>query len=134
MKVYLGGTCQGKTDFVRAAYPEAEYFFSPTVSFLEQSVKKIQKNDTVIWDGFNFSIRKETSSDDFNLDETLMRILSLAENVEFIIVSDEVGNGIVPMDKNEREYREATGRILIELASRSEAVSRIICGMEQKIK
>lgn len=51
-----------------------------------------------------------------------------------VIISDEIGNGIVPMDAFEREYRERTGRILVELAGRAEEVVRVICGIGQKIK
>lgn len=51
-----------------------------------------------------------------------------------IIISDEVGNGIVPADAFEREYRERTGRILVELAKKAEEVERVICGIGQKIK
>ena len=51
-----------------------------------------------------------------------------------ILISDEIGNGIVPMDAFEREYREQTGRILIELAKEAEEVTRVICGIGQKIK
>ncbi len=49
-----------------------------------------------------------------------------------ILISDEIGNGIVPMDAFEREYREQTGRILIELAKEAEEVTRVICGIGQK--
>lgn len=51
-----------------------------------------------------------------------------------IIISDEVGNGIVPANAFEREYRERTGRILVELAKKAEEVERVICGIGQKIK
>ena len=51
-----------------------------------------------------------------------------------IIISDEIGNGIVPVNSFEREYRERTGRILVELAGRAEEVVRVICGIGQKIK
>lgn len=51
-----------------------------------------------------------------------------------VIISDEIGNGIVPLDAFEREYRERTGRILVELASRAEEVVRVICGIGQRIK
>ena len=51
-----------------------------------------------------------------------------------IIISDEVGNGIVPADAFEREYRERTGRILVELAGRADEVVRVVCGISQKIK
>ncbi len=51
-----------------------------------------------------------------------------------VIICDEIGNGIVPGDRFEREYRERTGRILIELAARAERVERVICGIGQRIK
>ena len=53
---------------------------------------------------------------------------------EWIIISDEVGNGIVPMEKAEREYRECLGRILIEAAKRADRVERVMCGLGQRIK
>ena len=51
-----------------------------------------------------------------------------------VIISDEIGNGIVPVEAFEREYRERTGRILIELARKAQEVERVICGIGQKIK
>ncbi len=56
------------------------------------------------------------------------------DKAEIIIISDEIGNGIVPVDAFERDYREQTGRILIELAKRADEVERIICGIKQRIK
>ncbi|MBE5996849.1 MAG: hypothetical protein E7240_05795 [Lachnospiraceae bacterium] len=50
------------------------------------------------------------------------------------VISDEIGNGIVPNDPFEREWREATGRLLREIAMRSDRVVRIVCGMPQVIK
>ena len=51
-----------------------------------------------------------------------------------IVISDEIGNGIVPLDNFEREYRERTGRILVKLAEQADEVVRVICGIGQKIK
>lgn len=51
-----------------------------------------------------------------------------------VLISDEIGNGIVPIDAFEREYRERTGRLLVELAKQAEEVVRVICGIGQKIK
>ena len=57
-----------------------------------------------------------------------------AENPALIIVTDEVGCGIVPTDPFLREYRETAGRICTELAGFSEEVYRVICGIGTKIK
>ena len=58
----------------------------------------------------------------------------LAGRPEIAIICDEVGNGIVPMDAFEREYRERLGRFLIEVAKRADRVERIMCGIGQRIK
>lgn len=51
-----------------------------------------------------------------------------------ILISDEIGNGIVPLEAGEREYRERLGRILVELAKRADSVERVFCGIGQRIK
>lgn len=51
-----------------------------------------------------------------------------------VMICDEIGNGIVPVEALEREYRERTGRILVELAKEAQEVVRVICGIGQKIK
>ena len=42
--------------------------------------------------------------------------------------------GIVPMEAEERTYRERTGRILEQLAAQADEVVRVVCGIGQKIK
>ena len=56
------------------------------------------------------------------------------ENPDAVIVCDEVGYGVVPTDAFERQYREAVGRICIELAKKSKRVVRVICGIGTVIK
>ena len=51
-----------------------------------------------------------------------------------ILISDEIGNGIVPLEAGEREYRERLGRMLVELAKRADSVERVFCGIGQRIK
>ena len=58
----------------------------------------------------------------------------LLEHPDCIIISDEIGNGIVPMEHEEREYRELTGRLLCELANKADRVERIVCGIGERIK
>ena len=51
-----------------------------------------------------------------------------------VVICNEVGCGVVPMLKEEREYREQVGRMQVILAKSSESVERVICGIAQKIK
>ncbi len=56
------------------------------------------------------------------------------EHPDCILICDEIGNGIVPMEAEERTYRERTGRILERLAAQADEVVRVVCGIGQRIK
>ncbi len=59
----------------------------------------------------------------------------LAEkNPQIMIVTDEIGCGLVPVDRFEREYREQTGRICTEVAALAKNVDRVICGIGISLK
>ena len=56
------------------------------------------------------------------------------ENPDAVICSDEIGGGIVPAEREERIWREETGRALCILAEHAESVTRVYCGIGQRIK
>ncbi len=58
----------------------------------------------------------------------------LLKHPDLWIVCDEVGCGVVPVEKTERAYRELVGRLLCFLAQKAEHVVRIVAGMPMKIK
>lgn len=51
-----------------------------------------------------------------------------------VVVCDEVGCGIVPLDPDDRAWRERVGRLCCDLAAEAEAVVRVVCGIPQVIK
>ena len=56
------------------------------------------------------------------------------QNPDIIIISTEIGGGIVPMEKSERLWREAVGRSCCYIAAHSEKVIRMVCGIPTVIK
>ena len=71
----------------------------------------------------------------YDVQEYILKFMQFAEkNKDTIVIADEIGNGIVPLDAFEREYREQTGRAEILLAKKADEVVRVICGIGQKIK
>ena len=50
------------------------------------------------------------------------------------VISREIGSGVVPLDAAERRWREVHGAVLQGLAARAEHVSRIFCGLEERLK
>ena len=59
----------------------------------------------------------------------------IAEEVpDLLVITDEVGSGIVPADPFERRWREEAGRLACRIAARAEAVYRVTCGIGVRIK
>ena len=50
------------------------------------------------------------------------------------VICDEVGCGVVPMDRHDRERREAIGRLCCQLAQEAQAVYRLQCGLAMRLK
>ena len=51
-----------------------------------------------------------------------------------IVIADEIGCGLVPLDASEREKRERAGRLACMLAERADTVIRVVCGCPQILK
>lgn len=58
----------------------------------------------------------------------------IKNNPNLVIVSDELGYGVVPVEESDRSWREKTGRISTRLAANAKEVHRIICGIGMVIK
>ena len=84
-----------------------------------------------VLDHFHLLVRRWMQAGKIPADET-EKILS--DNPDIVIITDEIGRGIVPLDVKEREWREVHGRICCQLAGRADAVFRVIAGIGQKIK
>lgn len=120
MKLVIGGYAQGKLEFVKREH-------------LGESAECVEKlaEEPVIFNHLHTWIR-ERIADGGCPEEEIKEYIR--KNPDCILISDEVGNGIVPMDAFEREYRERCGRILVELAKEADEVERVICGIGQRIK
>ena len=58
----------------------------------------------------------------------------MAAQRDLTILCDEVGCGVIPMDKDDREWRERVGRTCCALAARADRVVRLYCGIPTIIK
>ena len=55
-------------------------------------------------------------------------------SADCVVICDEIGCGLVPIDKFEREYRDLVGKICCKLAREAVKVHRVICGIGTVIK
>lgn len=117
MELYIGGTAQGKKAYV---------------------TQVCGIDETRIWDAFAEWFReklkqeKQCSGAGVLPEEECLTYLD--EHPDTVLICEEVGNGIVPLEPFEREYRERLGRLLCEIAARAERVERVVCGIGQRIK
>lgn len=120
MKLYIGGFGQGKAAFVKRTENITELFEGGQDNIkLIKNYKAINKLNLLIK-----RLLKEKAD-----------VIGFVESLEAeVIICDEVGNGIVPIEKEEEEYREYVGRSCCILAEKSESVIRIFCGVGQVIK
>lgn len=119
MVLIIGGAFQGKLKYAREKFKlkDTEIAFSA-----EQS---LDGKKAIC--GFHLWVRHWLENGLNPLEETLK---ISAE----IIISDEVGNGIVPIDAFERKWREECGRCCTALAQKAKTVTRLFCSIPTKIK
>lgn len=53
---------------------------------------------------------------------------------EKVIILQDVSQGVVPLDAQERAFREMNGRLMIYLAEQADEAVRVFCGMGMRIK
>ena len=51
-----------------------------------------------------------------------------------ILITQEVGCGLVPISAEDRKWREAVGRMNAQLAAQAETVERIFCGLSMQLR
>lgn len=127
MELYIGGLAQGKLNYV---LNQKKHMEKPIIcDGLTATIDDLYKVDII--NHFHLFIEKQlqNAEDIDSLPNKLLR-----QNPHVIIICNEVGSGIVPLEKSDRIYREKVGRICHELAKYSQKVVRIQCGIGTVIK
>ena len=124
MEMIIGGAFQGKSSLAESKYPDIRW-----VKGAEADWEAISKAKGIL--GFHEYIRKELKE---GREVTSLAKDLIQANPDVVIVSDEVGYGVVPIDAFDRKYREAVGRVCTDLASKSKKVVRVVCGIGTVIK
>lgn len=74
--------------------------------------------------------------EDVDLEGATERLLESVKNSAglIVVVSNEVGQGIVPENALARRFREAQGRLNIRLASQADCVVQVVAGLPNVLK
>ena len=124
MILIIGGAYQGKLDYAKSTFgltSQEVYtcsgteidFSKPCVNALEEFCYACiaQELDPIAY----FEAHREAWQDS-------------------ILICNDLSSGVVPMDPVQRQWRHVTGRLCQYLAGQAQQVSRIFCGLEQRLK
>ncbi|MCD7927605.1 MAG: bifunctional adenosylcobinamide kinase/adenosylcobinamide-phosphate guanylyltransferase [Oscillospiraceae bacterium] len=122
MRLIIGGAGQGKLSYALRTY-------HCTPADVAETFSAAQTNR--IFDRFHAAVRAalEAGEDPQRLTEEL-----LEANPNVIILCDEVGCGVIPVQREERVWRETVGRLCCDLAEQAESVERVFCGLPMRLK
>lgn len=108
-----GGAYQGKEAYARENFPE----------------------DYKIINAYHLRVKEQLLKGENPIKEA-EKLLNSGEfhQEKLILISDEMGSGVVPIDAFAREWREQSGRVNCYFAERAEQVIRVVCGIGMVLK
>ena len=117
MILITGGKYQGKLAV-------AEEMVSVKFDACREKVEILDNCDQIV---------REQVQEGLPIDEILETWTDLARDHK-IMIFNEVSMGVVPMDKNDRIFRETCGKVSTMLARSANEVYRVFCGVALRIK
>lgn len=124
MKLIIGGAWQGKREFAARTYgfTESDIFTcsGEAVDFSCPCIDKIEE--------FTLACVRE------GIEPAEIFAANRERWQGSVLICQDIFCGVVPMEAELREWRNATGRLCQYLAGEAEQVSRIFCGLEQRLK
>ena len=114
MVLIVGGMAQGKLDFARRelgvkAWSDGELGAEDCVYGLQRVVRALAEPWESVWEW-------------------------CGAHPDGVLICDEVGCGVTPLDREERVWREQVGRVCCQLAAACGSVYRVNCGLGVRIK
>ena len=109
IKLYIGGAYQGQEELAQQENPQGE-----------------------LHPGFHEVIRRAVLTE--GQEPRSFARWFCAQHPDAVVVANEVGAGVVPMDAADRAFREAVGRALCVIAQEAGQVTRCVCGIGVRIK
>lgn len=128
MILVIGGESQGKKEYAARTFGVAPEKIADGAACTEEEL--LRAGAVNHFHEYIRRVLKEKGEDGVScLAERLIE-----QNPGILVISNELGYGVVPVDKFERLYREKTGRICCILAAFAKRVDRVVCGLGVVIK
>lgn len=124
MDIIIGGAYQGKLDYAKETFAvsEEDVFVcgdSCEIDYSKKCIYHIEK--------FALACVREG---------LVPREVFKAEQCceDAVIICEDIFCGVVPIDDTLRAWREACGRLMNDITPKADSVTRIFCGIPQRLK
>ena len=118
MILIIGGAYQGKLDFARETLGVCDVYTCTEgeIDFSHGCIYQIQEFTAAHPDPIGYF---EAHRDEWQ---------------DSVLILEDIFSGVVPMGADNRAWRQRTGRLAQYLSREADRVSRIFCGLEQRLK
>ena len=118
MNLIIGGAYQGKLDFAMETLIGRDVYTctGAEIDFSHKCIYKIQEFTAAHPDPVGYL---EAHRDEWR---------------NSVLILEDIFSGVVPMGAENRAWRQRTGRLAQYLSREADRVSRIFCGLEQRLK
>lgn len=124
MILIIGGAYQGKLDYAKSALGVTpEQVFACTgreIDFSKRCIYRLEEYSLAcVRAGVEPAEEMKTFREQWK---------------DSILICQDISSGVVPMEAELRQWRNANGRLCQYLAAQADQVIRIFCGLEQRLK
>lgn len=138
----LGGAFQGKTKWAKEYWhiPKEDCFDGRESDFKKETerlyeAKLVAHIEKMVEWYCQDEVEEKSQTSLQDLEKCWIKIEKMWKNGNYpVLIVDEMGYGMVPMERTDRRYRELTGRITCKLAEQADEVYRVIAGIPQRLK
>ena len=125
MHLIIGGAFQGKTDWAKAQFDLTD---ADILECTEQTLPELSAKGITHLERFALCCLRQGQ-------EPKTVLLEQRDDwKDSVLICDDISCGVVPLDAETRAWREACGRMLSALSMEAETVTRIFCGLPQRLK
>lgn len=141
VQLVVGGSYSGKRKLVREKYDTLTWHSAYTQSKIEDGEKAIKTNSVVVFEGWEEWIKAELLHSSLDDVKTLFikRIDEICEveksyHKTAILIMLEMGRGIVPLHREDRDLRDIAGWLLQYATNKADTVHYCWHGLVQQLK
>lgn len=141
MQLFIGGACAGKRDAVATRFPAAQWWRLDAARPFSDSQQALVANTPLVITGLLewLGVALERDDNDALRQQWQREMIQLCQranelNAALIIITSEVGRGIVPMQPEQRRLRDLNGWFTQDATAQAEQVWYVRHGLVMALK